>query len=179
MVLLPRPGALRPDVKNYFGGAGNGEEVIAFPRGVGQVLGNTSPLLAPVLRGERSTYSYNTKDEAEAAEDPFAVGAQLSLVSTVQALNSARFTVVGAAELLEDEWFEAKVKPSSKKEIKTANREFAKEITGWTFNEIGVLKVGRIAHYLNEEPEVAANSTNPTIYRVKNTVVSSPRIFVS
>jgi oligosaccharyltransferase complex subunit beta len=177
VVLLPRPDALRPDMRNFFKGDGKGGEYIAFPRGVGQTLGNDSPLLAPVLRAPRTAYSYNTKDDVEGVEDPFAVGQQLSLVSVMQARNSARLTVIGASEMLEDKWFDAKVKRSigmdgvdkGAKEIKTANRAFAKEISGWTFNEIGVLKVGRIEHYLNETPK--DNVTNPKIYRVKNKVV--------
>jgi oligosaccharyltransferase complex subunit beta len=182
VVLLPRPDTLRPGVKNYFKGTGQGGEVIAFPRGVGQTLGNNSPLLTPVLRAPRTAYSYNPKEEAEAVEDPFAVGPQLSLVSTLQALNSARFTVIGAAEMLENQWFDAKVKRSvgmagvgtNAKQVKTSNQAFAMEISGWTFKEIGVVKVGRIEHFLNETKDAKANSTNPKMYRVKNTVVRHP-----
>lgn len=173
VVLVPRPSSVRPDVKNFFAGD-SADEVIAFPRGVGQTLGNTSPLLAPILRAPRTAYSYNPKDEAESAEEPFAVGQQLSLITTMQARNSARFTVIGSSELLEDTWFDAKVKVGGKgsKDVKTVNRAFAKEVTGWTFNEIGVLKTGKIEHWLNEE-DVLSNVTNPKIYRVKNDVVSS------
>jgi oligosaccharyltransferase complex subunit beta len=177
VILTPRPDALRPDIKNFF--QGEASDVIAFPRAVGQTLGNNSPLLAPILRAPRTAYSYNPKDEAEGVEDPFAVGAQLSLVTSIQARNSARLTVLGSAELLEDAWFDAKVKRSvgvdganaNAKQVKTANQAFAKEVTGWTFNEIGVLKVGKITHYLNEDG-VKSNITNPKIYRVKNDVVS-------
>lgn len=170
VILTPRPDALRPDVKNFF--AGDASDVLAFPRAVGQALGNDSPLLAPILRAPRTAYSYNPKDEAEGAEDPFAVGAQLSLVSSIQARNSARLTVLGSAEALEDAWFDAKVKSveANAKQVKTANQAFAKEVTGWTFNEIGVLKAGEITHFLNEGG-VQSNITNPKIYRVKNDVV--------
>ncbi|RDW66699.1 hypothetical protein BP5796_09448 [Coleophoma crateriformis] len=176
VVLLPRPDTIRPGVKNFFKGDGKGGEVIAFPRGVGQSLGNTSPLLTPVLRAPRTAYSYNPKDEAESLEDVFAAGPQLSLVTTMQARNSARFTVVGSAEMLEDGWFTGEVKRSvgmggvgtDAKKVKTCNQAFAKEITGWAFQEIGVLKVGKIEHRLNEG--VRSNITNPKIYRVKNDV---------
>jgi oligosaccharyltransferase complex subunit beta len=171
VLLVPRPDAVRSDVKNFFGGAGKGDEVIAFPRGVGQILSNTSPLLTPILRAPRTAYSYNPKDEVEGVEDPFAVGQQLSLITTMQARNSARFTVIGAAEMLENTWFDGKVKRSKGKDIKTVNQAFAKEVTGWTFNEIGVLQVGMIEHFLNEGG-VKSNITNPKIYRVKNDVVS-------
>ena len=178
VVLLPRPDAIRPDVKNFFVGDGKGGDVVAFPRGVGQTLGNTSPLLTPILRAPRSAYSYNPKDDVEGVEDPFAVGPQLSLITTMQARNSARFTVIGSAEMLEDKWFDAKVKRSvgmggagsDAKSVSTANQEFIKEVTGWTFGEIGVLQVFNIEHYLNESG-VRSNVTNPKIYRVKNDVV--------
>lgn len=181
MLLLPRPQAIRPDVKNFFAGDRKSKDVIAFPRGVGQTLGNASPLLTPILRGSGSAYSYNPKDEADGVEDPFAVGAQLSLVTAMQARNSARFTVIGAAEMLEDAWFDAKVKLGGKdaKEVPTANQAFVTEVTGWTFNEIGVLKVEEVLHSLNEGGAafndvgmLKSNDTNPKMYRVKNDVVS-------
>lgn len=185
VVLLPRPDAVRPDVKNYFRGDGKGGEVIAFPRGVGQTLGNNSPLLTPLLRAPRTAYSYNPKEDLEGVEDPFAVGQQLSLVTTLQARNSARFTVIGSSEVLEDAWFDAKVKRSiglggvgsDAKEIKTANQEFSKEVTGWTFKEIGVLKVGSIRHYLHENG-IKSNDINPKIYRIKNDVVSQATLIL-
>lgn len=173
VVLVPRPSAVRPGVRNFFGGILK-NEVIAFPRGVGQTLGNDSPYLTPVLRAPSTAYSYNPKEEAEAVEDPFAVGQQLSLVTTMQARNSARFTVLGSAEMLEDTWVKGKVQVAGGKVSAAVNAAFAKEISGWTFNEVGVLKVNSVTHFLNEEGLKTPNAslTNPKIYRVKNTVVS-------
>ena len=179
VLILPRPSALRPDLKNFFGGEG----VLALPRCVPQELGNNSPLLMPVVRAKRTAYSYNPKEEAETVEDPFATGEQISLVTAFQARNSARFTVLGSAEALEDTWFDVNVKSPDGKKSKTANREFAKQLTSWTFKETGVLKVGKVQHHLNDEdvatPQNASLSTqlNPTIYRVKNDVVRPPLSF--
>ncbi|PBP17072.1 dolichyl-diphosphooligosaccharide-protein glycosyltransferase 48kD subunit [Diplocarpon rosae] len=180
VLLVPRPDAVRPDVVNFFKGDGTGKELIAFPRGVGQTLGNASPLLTPILRAPRTAYSYNPKDDVEGVEDPFAVGPQLSLVSTMQARNSARFTVVGSAEMLQDTWFDAKVQRSvgldgvgtDAQRVSTSNREFAKEVSGWTFGEIGILQVNKVEHFLNEGT-VESNITNPQMYRVKNEVTYS------
>ncbi|KAI9777963.1 MAG: oligosaccharyl transferase glycoprotein complex, beta subunit [Geoglossum umbratile] len=180
VVLLPRPNALREDVRNFFGGGGKGEEVIAFPRGVGHTLGNASPLLSPVLRAPRTAYAYNPKDEAEVVEEPFAVGQQLSLVSTLQARNNARFTVLGAVEMLSNDWFDASVKRSlgeggagkGAKAVKTVNRAFAKEISAWTFSETGVLRVSRVEHYLSAS-DATSREVDPKIYRVKNDVTYS------
>ncbi|KAI3335430.1 Dolichyl-diphosphooligosaccharide--protein glycosyltransferase subunit WBP1 [Ustulina deusta] len=183
VLLLPTPGPLRPDYKAYFelplsdgrdgrvrdGGSSPG--VVAFPNGIGQTLGQGS-LLSPILRAPSTCYSYNPKEEPEAIDDLFATGSQLSLVSALQARNSARFTVVGSADMLSDKWFDADVKKiGEKSSIKTQNREFAKAVSGWTFNEIGVLRVNWVEHHLNEEG--LSNASNPKIYRIKNDVTYS------
>lgn len=175
VLLLPPPSSLRSDVRSFFGGDG----IIAFPRGVAQQLGNASPLLNPILRAKSTAYSYNPKEEAETVEDPFATGDQISLVSAMQARNSARFTVLGSVEALEDVWFDASVRNVDGKKSKTANKNFAKQLTAWTFMESGVLKVGRVEHHLSsvvKEKSGMDNVTqlgflNPKIYRVKNDVV--------
>ena len=155
--------------------------MIAMPRAVAQELGNDNPHLAPILRAKGTAYSYNTKDEAESVEDPFAVGEQISLVSSMQARNSARFTVLGSVEALENTWFDAKVKGLDGKESNTANQEFANQISAWTFMEAGVLKVGKVEHHLSSiNPRASGDDSviqlgylNPKIYRVKNDVVSA------
>lgn len=169
VVLLPAPGALRPDVKDFFSPAAPNGELLAFPHGMGQTLGSGA-LLAPILRAPETAYSYDPKEQAEAVDDLFASGKQLSLVTAVQARNSARLTIVGSAEMLSDKWFDAKVKKNGAKEaVATVNREFAKLVSAWTFHEIGVLRVNSIEHRLNEAGQ--SNETNPKIYRIKNDVV--------
>ena len=178
VLLLPRPSPIRPDVRNFFGGDGT----IAFPRAVAQELGNTSPLLTPILRAKSTAYSYNPKDEPETVEDPFAVGEQTLLVSALQARNSARFTVLGSVEALENKWFDANVKGLEGKQSKTANRDFARQLSEWTFMEAGVLKVGKVEHHLSSITHGATGNDsvaqlgylNPQIYRVKNDVVCFP-----
>lgn len=170
VLLLPPPGAVRPGVKDLFSPAAPNGEFIAFPNSVGQTLGSGA-LLAPVLRAPSTAYSYNPKEEGEAIDDLFASGQQLSLVTTMQARNSARFGVVGSAEALTDKWFDAEVKKvGGKGSTKTLNQEFAKAVSGWVFNEIGVLRVNSIEHHLDEAG--ASNASNPKIYRIKNDVVS-------
>lgn len=176
VLLLPYPKPLRLDVKNYFAGEG----YIAVPRAVGQTLGNESPLIQPILRAPSTAYSYNPKDEADIVEDPFATGEQLNIVSSMQAHNSARFTVIGAAEMLQNGWFAEKATINGKA-IKTANRDFAQKVTAWTFKETGVLKVGKLLHYHDEgvskklNTSLAVPESNPQIYRIKEDVVSSIR----
>jgi dolichyl-diphosphooligosaccharide---protein glycosyltransferase subunit DDOST/WBP1 len=157
-------------MQNYFAPKDSTSEVIAFPRGVGHTLG-AGPLLTPVLRAPRTAYSYNPKEHTDGVDpaELFAAGEQLGLVSVLQARNSARFTILGSAEMLSDKWFDAKVRKVGGKETNTWNREFAKRVTGWTFHELGVLRVNAIDHHLNEPG--APQDLNPKIYRVKNNVV--------
>lgn len=174
VLVVPRPNALRPDVVNFFGGDG----LLAVPKAVGQSLGNTSPLIAPILKAPTTAYSYNPKEENDAAEDIFATGSQIALISALQARNSARFTVLGSLDMLKDKWFDAKVKLPGGKDTKTVNKAFAKQLTEWTFKEVGVLKVGTIEHHQVADAKVPFSSAtqigfqNPEIYRIKSDVVS-------
>ena len=174
VLLVNRPGSLRTDVVNFFGGDG----VLALPKTVGQALGNTSPLLAPILKAPVTAYAYNPKEDAESVEESFATGSQLSLISAMQARNSARFTVLGSLEMLQDKWFGASVKLPGGKSVKTMNQDFAKQLTEWTFKEVGVLKVWSVQHHeISTSSKPGANATqlgelNPGIYRIKNDVVS-------
>ncbi len=175
VILLSPPGPIRPDVKNFFSAGAPSGELIAFPRGVGAALG-AGELLTPILRAPRTAYSYNPKEQAEVVDDLFAAGEQLALVAAAQARNSARFTLVGSAEMLQDKWFDAEVKKVDGKAVKTFNREFAKRVSGWAFQETGVLRVNWIEHHLNEVG--ATNESNPSIYRIKNDVVCATEFLV-
>ncbi|EEH21706.2 hypothetical protein PABG_03922 [Paracoccidioides brasiliensis Pb03] len=173
VLLLPRPQPLRPDLKSFF----SGEGVVAFPKAAGQTLGTASPLLVPILRAPATAYSYDTKEQAQTVEDSFAFGSQISLVSAMQARNSARLTVLGSVESLEDKWFSASVKGlKDRKETRTVNRQFAEQISAWTFKETGVVKVGKVQHYLRTDavgelaPSDISGELNPSIYRIKNDV---------
>ena len=181
VLLSPRPGALRPDVVNFFGGNG----VLALPNTVGQSLGNISPLVAPVLRASKTAVTYvPTEDDPEGTDDGFATGSQISLISAMQARNSARLTVLGSIEMLQDKWFNAKVTGRDGKSTGTVNRDFAQQLTEWAFKEVGVLKASNMEHHLIEEGDAnkpASNTTqldfqNPEIYRVKNDVVCPPLV---
>lgn len=173
VLLVSRSTPSRADVVNFFGGSG----LLALPQTVGQTLGNTSPLVAPILKAPVTAYAYNPKEDVESVEDVFATGSQLSLISALQARNSARFVVLGSLESLQDKWFDASVKTLDGKSVKTVNREFAKQLTEWTFKEVGVLKVVDISHHQiapstkSGENATQIGDSNPEIYRIKNDVV--------
>ncbi|KAF9891186.1 oligosaccharyl transferase glycoprotein complex, beta subunit [Aspergillus nanangensis] len=169
VLLLQRPGQLRKDTKSFFGGEG----VLAFPRTEPHTLGNESPLMAPILRAPATAYSYNPKEGSFSVEDVGVTGTQMALVSAMQARNSARFTLLGSVDSLRDEWFSATVQAPGGKKTETANREFAQQLTAWTFKETGVLKVGTIEHHLAPTAEAPDVELNPAIYRIKNETVFS------
>ena len=166
VLLLPRPSSLRQDVKSFFSGDG----ILAIPRAVGQSLGIASPLIAPILRAPETAYPSSSKDDV--GDDIFATGTQLALISALQARNSARFTVLGSVEALEDKWFSAHVKgPKDQKQLPTVNREFAKQLSAWAFKETGVLRIGEIKHHLSDKDGAIIGDMNPKIYRIKNDIV--------
>lgn len=178
VLTTPRTKILRDDVKSYF----DGEGLLAVPRPVGQMIGTSNPLALSILSAPETAYSYNggMNDDRGSVDDSFATGSQISLVSAVQGLNNARFTVVGSIESLEDKWFKAKVKSSiaQQKKVPTVNRAFAHQLTAWTFQERGVLKVNSVKHYLDDEkiilsPHMINESlgVNPKVYRVGSDVV--------
>lgn len=179
VLVIPRSKALRNDVKNYFDGDG----LLAFPRPVGQMLGTSSSLVLPILSAPESAYSYNggNNDDKGSIYDSFATGSQISLVSAMQGLNNARITVVGSIESLEDKWFKASVKSNmAQHKVSTVNREFAQQISAWTFQERGVLKVNSAQHYLDDKKAILSPhmineslGLNPRVYRVSSDVVCS------
>lgn len=167
VLLLQRPGPIRTDTKAFFGGEG----VLALPRAAPQTLEGNNPLLAPILRAPATAYSHNPKESSPSVEDIGITGSQLALVSAMQSRSSSRFTVLGSVESLQDKWFSATVKGLNGKKTETANRDFAKQLTAWTFKETGVLKVGKVEHHLAEDGEISSEKLNPSMYRVKNETV--------
>ncbi|KAI5286368.1 oligosaccharyl transferase glycoprotein complex, beta subunit, partial [Ascosphaera atra] len=171
VLLLERPGALRQGLKSFFAGDG----IIAFPRAAGQAFGISSELVAPILRAPPTAYSYDKKAPEGEVDDTFATGSQVALVSAMQARNNARLSVVGSVESLQDRWFDVDVQRShDAQSTKTLNREFAKQVTAWTFQEAGVLKAGEVKHYQQTmdglvEPANASGQLYP-LYRVKSDV---------
>ncbi|OBS26215.1 hypothetical protein FPOA_00156 [Fusarium poae] len=163
VLVLEAPRNLRPGRKDYFEIPG---AFLSVPHAVGHRLGNGA-LLTPVLRSPPTAYSYNPKEQNKTIEpdELFAAGRQLNLVTVFQARNSARVTVIGAAEMLQDKSFDTKVARKGGKPQFPANREFVTNLGAWTFQELGVVRVNSIEHRLD-----GSNETNPEMYRVKNDV---------
>lgn len=185
VTLVQKP-ATKLGTKNYFGGGGGGggdneqEKYVAF-RGTGHTLGN-SPLIQPILQASRVAYTCNPAEEVEQSENPWSAGQQLWLASGFQARNNARITFVGSADSFSDEFYSLsgpREAPDGRK-VTVDNRGFANDVSSWTFQETGVLKVQAVRHYATEDAgkvsSTAGLSTethqNPPIYRIKSDVVS-------
>lgn len=164
LILVPRP-TQSSKTQNYFGSSSN---PIAF-RGAGHSIGNR-PLLFPVLSGSRTAYTYDTKKEKEFLDDAWAAGTQMQYITAFQARNNARIAISGSVEMFSDEFYTMTVKGVNGEETQTGNKDFAKDLTKWTFKETGVVKTVAIRHHL------AGNASeveiNPMVYRIKNDVVS-------
>ncbi|KAM0342084.1 hypothetical protein ACHAPU_009697 [Fusarium lateritium] len=166
VLVLDTPRNVRIGLKDYFEIPG---AFLSVPHAVGHTLGS-GPLLTPLLRAPPTAYSYNPKEQTDTVDpdDLFAAGKQISLISVFQARNSARVTIVGSAEMLQDKAFDTKVTRKGGKALFPANREFITNLAGWTFKELGVLRVNKIEHRLKGD-----NETNPSLYRIKNDVTYS------
>lgn len=131
-------------------------------KGIGHGLGN-SPLLTPVLGASRTAYSYDVKEEFEASEDPWVAGSQAWLVSVFQARNNARVGITGSVEM-----FSNKALDTVLDDGKIAgNKNFARDLTQWVFQEKSVLRSADLKHSLANESLL---TTSPSMYRVKNEV---------
>ncbi|KAJ4022956.1 oligosaccharyl transferase glycoprotein complex, beta subunit [Fusarium irregulare] len=163
VLVLEAPPAVRKGMKDYFEIPG---AFLSVPRAIGHILGN-GQLLTPVLRSPATAYSYHPKEQNKTIEpdELFSSGRQLNLVTVFQARNSARVTVIGAAEMFQDKTFDTKVARQGGQAQFPANREFVTNLAAWTFQELGVLRVNKIEHRLD-----GSNETNPDGYRVKNDV---------
>ena len=174
VLVLPQPVSPREDIVNFFSGIG----ALAIPRPVAQELANANPLLSVILRAPETAYLHDPKEDADADQEPWGTGSQIALASAIQARNSARFTVLGSMEMLQDKWFDVEIKTPKGRAMKSANRQFARQLTSWTFKEVGVLKAGRIEHHqVLDASKPVSNTTqvgflDPEIYRIKTDVVS-------
>lgn len=131
-------------------------------KGVGHSLGN-SHLISPILGASRTSYSYDTKEEFEAAEDPWTAGTQTWLVSGVQARNNARIGISGSVELFSNAAFTIELEDGKI----AGNQNFARDFTQWIFQERGVLRSFGLGHALANQ---SVAEILPTTYRVKNDV---------
>ncbi|CDO71858.1 hypothetical protein BN946_scf184940.g5 [Trametes cinnabarina] len=119
--------------------------------GIPQALG-LNPMLVPLLKAPPQSFASDADSDSgadalvEAAEkggEGLWAGSQLSLVTGFQSLNNGRITWVGGVDMFTDEFFNKEVaegKPSG-------NRQFARDVTAWTFQESNVLRIDNVEHH--------------------------------
>ncbi|KAF8352229.1 oligosaccharyl transferase beta subunit [Amanita rubescens] len=127
----------------------------------------SNPLLIPILRAPPQSFAGELDSSAdvlvEAAEkggEGLWAGSQLGIVTGFQALNNARVTFVGGAELFSDNFAQKEVGPG----IKSGNIQLAKDVTAWTFQESNVFRIDKVEHHgLNA-------TTSPDRYTVNDQI---------
>ncbi|KAI9487526.1 MAG: Dolichyl-diphosphooligosaccharide--protein glycosyltransferase subunit WBP1 [Benjaminiella poitrasii] len=119
-----------------------------------------SPLSTAILATESGAFladSYNKRAGGASSDS-------VTLVGALQARNSARVTFVGSLDIFSDEYLSASVQTGSKA-IRSGNEEFISQLSKWTFQEKGVLKIA--GHYHHKEDETEQLDW----YRVKDDIV--------
>ncbi|KAL1919140.1 uncharacterized protein VTP21DRAFT_2522 [Calcarisporiella thermophila] len=174
-------------VSNHFGPNAHtilGADVISGPpvlyKGIAHGLGQGT-LLSPILVAGRTAYSAEVKDEP-VEDDVWLTGNGVKLVSAMQARNSARITFAGSLDLFSDRFWKSKashyaadsalfdkqynmnISESVVEHEQSGNAEFVKELTRWTFQEKGVLKISQVHHHKTEETEQLS------MYRMKDNI---------
>ncbi|KAI0831642.1 Dolichyl-diphosphooligosaccharide-protein glycosyltransferase subunit [Trametes gibbosa] len=136
--------------------------------GVPQALG-TNPLLVPLLKAPPQSFASDADSDSgadvvvEAAEkggEGLWAGSQLSLVTGFQTLKNARATWVGGVELFSDEFFNKEVSKGKQ----SGNRQFARDVAAWTFQESEVLRIDSVEHHrVNETIPREMYTTNDRV----------------
>ncbi|RHZ86150.1 hypothetical protein Glove_54g9 [Diversispora epigaea] len=137
-------------------------------RGIGHKVGS-SPLLAKILWGRNTSYSYEVRGEDQKSivdQEPFISGNNIGLVTALQARNNARITLVGSLDFFSDRFFDSPVHNviTSEKFPKSGNEDFAIDLVKWTFQKKGVIKVTSRQHHKEGETEQLET------YRIKDNI---------
>lgn len=72
-------------------------------RGTAHGLGN-GPLLFPLIRGGRTSYVFDGKEDLDTVEAPYVAGSQAFLISGFQARNNARVIITSSLDIFSDEY---------------------------------------------------------------------------
>ncbi|CAO1616143.1 unnamed protein product [Parajaminaea phylloscopi] len=139
-------------------------------------LVGASPLVLPLV--SPSATSYTASDGGALAWLGTEDG--MSLVSAFQLKDSsARVAFIGSKDFLADDFINARGFKAASNDVKqTLNRAVLRDITAWTFQEKGVLRVERRSHYrvraspddVRESYEEPAQGGEAAMYRIKDTV---------
>ncbi|KAJ7623339.1 oligosaccharyl transferase beta subunit [Roridomyces roridus] len=135
--------------------------------GVPHALGS-NPLLVPILHAPSDSFAADTDSNADALVDAAEkggeglwAGSQLSVATGFQALGGARATWLGGVDMLSDKFA---------KKSKAGNKQFARDVAAWTFQESRVLRIDSTTHHL-------VNGTTPLEqYTINDQIVYTAQI---
>ncbi|KAK9477217.1 Dolichyl-diphosphooligosaccharide--protein glycosyltransferase subunit WBP1 [Lipomyces japonicus] len=132
-------------------------------RGSAFALGN-SQLVVPILGAQETAYTFDPVEESLQSDQPFVTGTQSFLVAGFQARNNARVVIAASSDLFANRFFDSKIHTNDR-ESDSGNRELARSVSAWAFQEKSVLRLNYVSHKLVESEEI-----NSAIYRVKQQV---------
>jgi oligosaccharyltransferase complex subunit beta len=72
-------------------------------RGSAHGLG-PSPFILPLVRGSKTSYVFDGKEDLDTVEEPYVAGTQAFLVTGFQARNNARLVVTSSLDMFSDEY---------------------------------------------------------------------------
>ncbi|KAK0225051.1 Oligosaccharyltransferase 48 kDa subunit beta-domain-containing protein [Armillaria nabsnona] len=132
-----------------------------------------NPLIVPILNAPEESFAADSDsstdtlaDAAEKGGEGLWAGSQLGVVSSFQALSSARVTWVGGVDLFTDKFANKEIS----KGLKSGNMQFVRDVAAWTFQESLVLHIEDADHHI-------ANTTiSKEQYTINNPIVYSAAI---
>lgn len=90
-----------PHVKSIFSSETRGSKIVY--RGAAHGLG-PGPFLLPLIKGKKTGYVFDSKEDLDTVEEPYVAGTQSFLVSGFQARNNARVIVTSSLDMFSDEY---------------------------------------------------------------------------
>ncbi|KXS21071.1 Dolichyl-diphosphooligosaccharide-protein glycosyltransferase 48kDa subunit [Gonapodya prolifera JEL478] len=138
-----------------------------------------NPLLLKLLVGSATTYTWGARESSDVTEQPYVSGSELILAGAAQTRSNARVTFVGSQKLFSDRHIcnDTSLNQTTSRfklhvleniivvDSKSGNAAFAADISKWTFQERGVLKISAVQHHKEDE------SFQRDSYRVKDHIV--------
>jgi len=148
--------------------------------GVPHAFGS-NPYIVPILNAPSESFAADSTgdsdadalvDAAEKAGEGLWAGSQLGVVSGFQTKDSARVAWVGGVEMFTDQYFKKEVS----KGVKSGNRQFARDLTAWTFRESLVLRIDSTTHHkVNETSPPESYTTNDEVVFSANLSKYNPK----
>lgn len=116
-------------------------------RGIAHTVPDLFPLATTVLAGAPTSYSSDPSTtfevELDGTHGPALAGQDAKLVTAFQTLTGSRTMWTGSLDMFSDDFFQ--VSPAGGQKV--ANEALAKDLTAWTFQEEGVLRVDAVRHH--------------------------------